>query len=260
MILHIDVGDQQLADASLPLYAQVRDALRRRILSGDFTPHTRIPSESQLTAIFAVSRITIRQALAELENDGLIFRVHGKGTFVSKPKAFQDLTRLQSFGEAMHPQGHETYSRVIGIEAVKPTSHVRQQLQLEEGKTVVEIKRIRFLDHEPIAVETSHLRHDIGNELAKRDLATRDIFLILENDLGLMLGNAELLVGTHAATDWQADHLMVERGFPMLHIERLTMTTTGEPVIFEHLYHRGDAFRYKVSIERRPGRKADGAQ
>src|SRR6478672_11220059 len=81
----------------VPYYAQVRDTLRKQILDGSLGPHQKMLSEHQLIDLFGVSRITIRQALNELENEGLIFRVHGKGTFVSKPKAFQDLTHLQSF-------------------------------------------------------------------------------------------------------------------------------------------------------------------
>jgi GntR family transcriptional regulator len=79
----------------VPLHTQIREVLRRRILDGSYAPHSQMPSESQMMATFGVSRITIRQALGDLQKEGLIFKVMGKGSFVAKPKAFQSLSRLQ---------------------------------------------------------------------------------------------------------------------------------------------------------------------
>ncbi|OGB22435.1 MAG: hypothetical protein A3I66_03965 [Burkholderiales bacterium RIFCSPLOWO2_02_FULL_57_36] len=234
----------------VPYYAQVRDALRKRILDRSLVPHQKMPSESQMIEMFGVSRITIRRALHELENEGLIFGVHGKGTFVSKPKAFQDLTHLQSFGEAMQPHGYETFSKVISLKELRPSDQVLEKLAVAKNEKVTEIKRVRYLNREPMSVETSYFPEAIGRRLIKEDLSSKDIFLILENDFGIVLGNAELVVGAHLADDLQARLLGVESGSPMLHIERLTSAKNGQAVNFEHLYHRGDSFRYKVRVER----------
>src|ERR1022692_3365354 len=83
------------------LYARIRDELRAQIVSGAYAPHARLPSESELMAQYGVSRITVRNALAELEKEGVLFKLAGKGVFVSKPKPFQSLVRLQGFAEAM---------------------------------------------------------------------------------------------------------------------------------------------------------------
>ncbi|MCA3930308.1 GntR family transcriptional regulator, partial [Burkholderia sp.] len=86
--------------SAAPLYVQIKDTLRARILDGTYAPHSRMPSEHELCAMFDVSRITVRQALGDLQKEGLLFKLHGKGTFVSKPKAFQNVTSLQGFAEA----------------------------------------------------------------------------------------------------------------------------------------------------------------
>ena len=93
--------DEIQASSPTPLYEQIKAILRSRVLDGTYKPHEQLPSESEMMTAFNVSRITVRQALNDLQNEGLVFRIHGKGTFVSKPKAFQDLGRLQGFGEAM---------------------------------------------------------------------------------------------------------------------------------------------------------------
>jgi GntR family transcriptional regulator len=252
------VNPFELVDSALPYYAQVRDALRQRILDGSMEPHQKMPSESQLITSFGVSRITIRRALQELENEGLIFGISGKGTFVSKPKSFQDLTHLQSFGEAMQPHGYETFSKVISLKELRPSDLVVEKLGLGKNGKVAEIKRVRYLNRDPVSVETSYFPHAIGRRLIKEDLASKDIFLILENDFGLVLHEAELVVGAHLADELQARLLGVEPGSPMLHIERLTSAVDGKPVSFEHLYHRGDSFRYKVKVARKRG--ASGSQ
>lgn len=234
-----------------PLYAQIRSALRERILDGTYQPHQQLPSESELMAAYGVSRITVRQALSDLLNEGLIFTVHGKGSYVSKPKAFQDLARLQGFGEAMRQMGYETYARVLSLRSVVPSPQVREKLG-PAHKRVTELQRLRFLNREPISLDVTYVPLAIGERLAKEDLAARDVFLILENDYGLALGHADLQIGSTLADERLAAQLRVEQGAPVLFIERLTHTAGGMPIDYEHLYYRGDAFQYKVRVDRVP--------
>ncbi len=236
----------------VPLYTQIREVLRARILDGTYQPHQQMPSEGDMISLFSVSRITVRQALSDLQNEGLIFRIHGKGTFVSKPKAFQDLGRLQGFGEAMRQMGYETYSKVLSIKTVKAETQIAERLHLPKQAKVTEIKRLRFLNREPISLDVTYLPTSIGARLAKEDLATRDIFVILENDYGMSLGHADLQIGSTLADDILAGQLRVEEGSPVLVIERTTHTVDGLPIDYEHLYYRGDAFQYKVRVDRAP--------
>lgn len=235
-----------------PLYAQIKELLRERILDGSYKPHEQMPSESEMMATFGVSRITVRQALNDLQQEGLIFRIHGKGTFVSKPKAFQDLGKLQGFGEAMRQMGYETYSKVLSLREVKPSPQVQERLQLGARAKVCELQRLRFLNREPISLDVSYVSVELGARLAKEDLATRDVFAIVENDYGIHLGHADLQIGTVVADERLALQLRVNEGSPVLFIERTTHTAEGQPFDHEHLYYRGDAFTYKVRVERTP--------
>lgn len=237
---------------STPLYAQIKDLLRARVLDGTYQPHQQMPSESEMIAAFNVSRITVRQALNDLQNEGLIFRIHGKGTFVSKPKAFQDLGRLQGFGEAMRQMGYETFARVVSIRNVVPTVQVQERLHLPKRAKATELQRVRFLNREPISLDVTYLPVAIGARLAKEDLSARDVFVILENDYGLSLGHADLQIGSTLADENLATQLRVEEGSPVLVIERTTHTSDGTPIDYEHLYYRGDAFQYKVRVDRVP--------
>lgn len=137
-----------IALAPQPLYAQIKDTLRASILDGTYAPYSQMPSEHMLCAMFDVSRIT-----GDLQKEGLVFRLHGKGTFVSKPKAFQNVTSLQGFAEAMSSMGYEIVNRLLAFRFVKASQHFAQKLDLPEGAAVAEIHRVRLLNREPVSLE-----------------------------------------------------------------------------------------------------------
>ncbi|WDR90990.1 GntR family transcriptional regulator [Burkholderia ambifaria] len=236
--------------SAAPLYVQIKDTLRARILDGTYAPHSRMPSEHELCAMFDVSRITVRQALGDLQKEGLLFKLHGKGTFVSKPKAFQNVTSLQGFAEAMSSMGYEIVNQLRSVRTVKADRHLATKLNVPEGAPLVEIHRVRLLNREPVSLEQTWVPEALGKRLAGADLATRDIFLILENDCGVPLGHADVSIDAILADDDIVDALRVEESSPVLRIERLTHDASGTPIDYEHLYFRGDAFQYRLRIDR----------
>ena len=170
---------------------------------------------------------------------------------MSKPKATQNLRRLEGFGEAMAGAGHETFSKVLGHRVVRAGKIVGERLRLAERDEVTEIKRIRYLDREPISLDVTYVPLPIGERLVREDLPHRDIFVILENEYGIALGNADLRIESVLADAEVAEALKIEPGSPILRIERLTFTADNAPLDFEFLYFRGDAFQYRLRIERR---------
>ncbi|WP_341679151.1 GntR family transcriptional regulator [Niveibacterium sp. SC-1] len=233
------------------LYARIREELRALIVSGAYQPFDRVPSESTLMQQYGVSRITVRQALGELEKETLIFKVPGKGAFVSKPKPFQALGRLQGFGEAMAQLGHETSNRVLDLVHLPADATVAERLRQPLGQPVTRIRRVRLVERQPVSLDITYVPERIGRRLAQEDLAARDIFLILENDYGLALGHADLALEAVIAEATLAQELSLQAGSPVLRIERLTHTRDGQPLDFEYLYCRTDSFQYRMRIHRR---------
>ena len=235
----------------IPLYSQIREALRERILTGAFRGSGPIPSENELVRAFAVSRITVRQALSDLQKEGLIFKIHGKGTFVSRPKAVQSLVRVEGFGEAMSGAGHETFSRLLGHRVLRAGRALGERLAVAEAAEVMEIRRLRYLDRKPVSLDVSYVPVAIGKRLVSEDLVHRDVFAILDNDYGIPLERAELKIDAMTADTSLAHLLGVEPGAAVVRIERLTFTTGDRPIDFEYLYYRGDSFQYFVTVGRR---------
>lgn len=238
--------------SAVPLYSQVRERLRERIVDGSYEPQARLPAESEIGEIFGVSRMTVRQALSDLQKEGVIVKVPGKGTFVAQTRPRQDLARLEGFGEAMSRKGHRIVNRVTTHAQVDAPATVAAQLRLAPGTPVTEIRRVRYLDHEPVSFEVTYLPAHIGERLRHENLAERDIFLILERDYTIALGHADIQIGAINAPPELAADLCVAPGTALLRIERLTWTVEGQPLDFEYLYIRGEAFEYGLRLPRHP--------
>lgn len=202
-------------------------------------------------ASFGVSRITVRQALRDLTNEGLVFTTQGKGTFASKPKAMQDVQHLEGFDEAMKPKGYETSSRLISIRETTATKDVQEKLGLGPKEHVVEVIRVRYLNREPVSVDRSYFPNAIGQNLFSKDLSL-DIFPMLENQLGIPLGRAEISLEARPADTDLAKLLGLEPGSPVMWVERLTRDRNDNPIDYEYLAFRGDSYKYRFVIERDP--------
>lgn len=238
-----------------PLYLQIKETLKKQILAGEYAPHERMPSESDLMKMFGVSRITVRQALRDLHTEGLIFSSQGKGTFASKPKAMQDVQHLEGFDEAMKPKGYETSARLVSIREVSANKDIQERLALDARERVVEVIRVRYLNREPVSVDRSYFPMTIGQSLFSRDLSV-DIFPILENQLNITLGRADISLEARPADAEVARFLKLEPGSPVMWVERLTRDGNDNPIDFEYLAFRGDSYKYRFQIARDPARHA----
>lgn len=239
-----------------PLYIQIKDTLKQQILGGEYAPYERMPSESELMSTFSVSRITVRQALRDLHSEGLIFTAQGKGTFASKPKATQEVHYLEGFAEAMNPKGYETSAKVLGIREITPNKDVQERLDIQGKDGVIEVVRVRYLNREPVSVDTSYFPVEIGQRLFSKDLSG-DIFPLLENELKTPLGLAEISLEARQVDSDTAKLLNMEPGNPIMWVQRLTRDIHGKPVDYEYLAFKGDSYKYHFQVERDPQRSAD---
>src|SRR5947209_552451 len=141
----------------LPLYYQLKEVLKQQIQSGHLAPHTAIPSEPELVSRCHVSRATVRQALTELVNEGLLYRQHGKGTFVCEPRVKQNVSELYSLTTELHRRGKRPGGMLIVSELVRGNEAIRQQLRLADDEQLVRLERLRTADGQPIALEIDYL-------------------------------------------------------------------------------------------------------
>ncbi len=245
--------ENQLSDVSvlpMPLFQQVKESIRRQILDGTYGPHQKLPSERQMIEAFSVSRITIRQALSQLQRDGLIFKINGKGTFVSAPKAQFDVSTLKGFGESAASIGQAAFSRLISITTEIPKDHVSDCLSLGKGVRVTKIQRLRYLNNQPLAFDITYAPAHVSEGFRHADLEQRDLFDVIENDCGIAIASARVNLESMLCDSELAGYLNMEPGDALLHIERIILSRSGDPLLYENLFYRGDRFRFGMEIDR----------
>jgi GntR family transcriptional regulator len=231
-------------------YVAIRNWLIDRIAQGEFARGEQLPSEHELAARFGVSRMTTRQALDELRRLGLIESWRGKGYFVSRLTAVHSLERLQSFGEMMAPLAVATRSDVIELVEVAATREVADALRIPAGTEVTRIVRTRLAAGTVVSLDVSFFPPDVGRELARLDLVREDIFLLLERQLGIELGYADLTIDMVPVDERHARHIGAAVGERVIRIRRVTYDNDGRAIDYERLYARLDALRFRVRIPR----------
>ena len=242
--------DVTQARTTTTLYAALRDRLKDEILSGRRRPGDKLPSENEFARTLGVSRITVRQALGDLRNEGLVVKTHGKGSFVAMPPVAQDLTRLRGLAESLTGAGRTVHTRVLSIGPKRASAPVVTALGLTPGELVIELKTLRYLNRKPLALNRSYLPLDIGNRLIKADFANRDILSMLEGDLGLAIGHAEVSIGAANAKPGEARLLGVAAEAALVQVRRLVFTSAPRPVHLEQSVYRSDLFSYTLTLER----------
>lgn len=235
----------------VPLYIQVMDALQDYIEDGGGTPGEQLPGESAMCRQFDVSRTVIRQALRELEHEGLIVRKKGKGTFVAEPKIRESLFQeLTGFYQDMEAKGHAPYSRILKQEVIAATRKVASALKLKEYTPVVQIDRLRFVQDEPIVLVSTYLPHDRCPGLVEADLTRRSLYALLEDEYDIQIARGRRVLEAVPANEVEAELLQVKKGAPLILLESVSYLADGTPIEYFYALHRGDRSRFEVELIR----------
>ncbi len=231
-------------------HEQLSDWLRSKIEDGTYDVDDQLPSEHQLSERFDVSRITVRRALQTIENEGLIYRRQGLGSFVRDRRARQGLVRLTDFAQDMAQAGLEASSEVLhhAQETVPPD--VASPLQLDADATVVQLDRLRLGDGHPVAFDRTWLPLFYAQLLEGHDLAHETIYRILEREYEIPVLRGHYRITAENAPAPVADPLGVPSGRALLLIERLSLTQGDKPVYFQRRYYRSDRVAYELELER----------
>lgn len=235
----------------VPLYIQVIDSLTEYIELNDFPPGHQLPGEADLCKTFDVSRTVIRQALQELEYKGLIYREKGKGTFVSKPKIHEGLFQeLTGFYQDMVAKGHRPRSDVLKQEKIQASKRVADYLDLAENSSVIQIDRLRYVNHEPIVFVTTYLPFDMCPQLLEVDLTNQSLYAYLEKEHGLTIARGRRFLEAVIANQLEAELLQVDIGSPLLMLNSVSYLPDGRPIEYFHALHRGDRSRFETELVR----------
>jgi GntR family transcriptional regulator len=228
----------------IPRYLEIHNAVRAKIDSGEWGEKHRLPPERELAEQFGVSRMTLRQAIATLVDEGLLERRVGSGTYVSKKRVNEQALGLTSFTDLMHAAGKQPSSRVISFRLQASSSSERQRLQLDDDELVLVMERLRFGDQEPILLEQTTLPVSFVEPFSKSQL-TESLWQTL-SDAGVVFGRATQEITAAAANERLADLLQVKEQAPLLAVRQVSYTADGEPFEYVRSYYVGERFAFTI--------------
>ncbi len=236
----------------IPLYIQLRDIIKNLINTGKLTPGEQVPSENELSSTFGISRMTVRQAIQELMREGFVIIRRGEGTFVNSVPHTQMLLKLEGFSSEMSKLGYRNHSRVLDIKKVESFDSYEMAysgLGKDPGEPLVRIRRVRYVEDTPFALETSFLSMNTGAGLLNPPMADdTSIYSYIENKLHIRLSRADHTIQPDLADEWVASHLEIDTGRPVLKLHGTTFSMTNKPIEYLEGVYRGDKYELKVVI------------
>lgn len=233
----------------LPLYYQLKERIREQIRAGHLEPHAAIPSEPELVASYHVSRATVRQALNELVHEGLLYRQHGKGTFVCEPRIQQTLSELASLSEELKRRGKRPGGLLIVSELIRGSETVRERLKLANEEQVLRLERVRTADGKPCAYEIDYLPYPRAHGVYQRvkEVAEGSLYALMTSE-GLSPYVAEQTLSSGVASTRESEVLQGPANEPGLRSTCTTYDSTGQPIEYSETFFLEGCFNFHITL------------
>ena len=234
----------------VPLYIQIRESLRKAIQDGDYTPGNPIPPENVLAETYHVSRMTVRHAIDGLQDEGLVYRRQGTGTFVTHHRIPHDYSRLISSFDMVQQAGLEPGTRTLCLEIQPAKEHVAQRLSLAPGDSVVCFERLRLASGQPVAIVCSYVPQKLCPPTILDDIPNHNSLFELLESYGLRLARGIQTIEVRYADRRQSGLLDVAQGEAIVYVERLTFAEDGTPVDLAFVHNRADTYTCNIMLSR----------
>jgi len=233
----------------LPVYYQIKQTIKNWIINKDFNPGEKIPSENELADKFNVSRLTVRQSISHLVQEGFLVSKRGEGTFVTSNKNLINSFSLEftGFMDDLFYQVSKSRTKSAKIARMIVPKLIREKLALDREEAI-QIKRVRFLDDKPFAYTINYLPVEIGSKITEKDLCKRPLLQIIEQDLGIRFIEAFQTIQASFSDQEVSEKLGITSGSPILLVERIMYTKQRKPVELVQSSYRGDLYKYVVRL------------
>lgn len=236
-------------DTPIPLYFQLKELIKTKIENGDLAPGDILPSERELAEHFNVSRPTIRQALKELVHEGLLHRKKGKGTYVSESKiSYGFIQKLTTFYDDMEQKGYELKTKVLIQEIREPRPFIADKLSIEPGDKIVFLKRIRYVEDDPIVSVMNFVPYKLCPGLESESLKDKSLYKTIAQKYDLIYHKADISLEPAVANQNDRKYLKIEKGEPIHLMKNVTYDKSGTIFDYFESRFRGDKGKIKVRL------------
>lgn len=234
----------------IPLYYQLAEQVKEQIHTGDLAVGDQLPPERELAQQVGVSRMTARQAVAYLVNEGLIEVKPGVGTFVAQPKLAYNALHLSGFSEEMARLGSTVVSTVLEQRLITPRRRIAEQLQMAPQEQVVCVVRLRQVEQTPLLLETSYLPARLCPGLERANLAECSLYTLLESQYHLVVQRATQTLEATTINEYEQQLFQLTPGTAMLLLEGVTYNQNDQPFEYFKAIYRGDRFKFVLKSQR----------
>ena len=231
----------------LTKHRQIIEAINAQIQENRLKPYDRLPSEKELCEQWQASRSTVRKAMDQLTDRGKIFRVPGKGSFVSFPKISHQTSQILSFTEKMKAQGLDVETKLILKEIIEPSEEIASALKLTKPSRALMIQRLRIVKGEPMALQTAYMPATICGDLMKEDLESKSLNRLFREKCNIRLSRSDIWVEAPIISKKEQKLLGNPRVPLFLAVVGVTFDQHNKPVRFSRGVFRGDRVRLKIS-------------
>jgi len=226
-----------------PLYVQIQEYLTELIFSGQLPPNAKLPSERELSQELGVSRMTVRRAITELVNEGLLERRHGSGTYVAKPKLLYDARELIDHAESIRKRGLAYSSQLLEFSQTPASKRLANLMNVGIGHPLYRIIKLHLANRQPVVVERAFIPSWCCPELEEFDMERVSVYDVFLERYGVNIGRIAQTVEAVVAQETVAEQLRVAVGTPLLMITRQMFAEDGRPVEYSRDFVRGDFVR-----------------
>jgi GntR family transcriptional regulator len=234
-------------NSDAPLWMQFRDALRSQILKGELNVGAKLPTEAELGEQYGISRIVVREALADLVRSGLIYKIRGQGAFVSTRERDEDfVSTVLGFSDEMERKGRTVRTQVLHQELRAPTPHEAKALDLGATDNVVALRRLRSVDGELQLLVDTVVPADLAPGLHRTRLENRSLYDVLRRQYGLRIVRAERWIDAVLPDATTHALLQMTEPEPLLQIESIAYGSNGRPLEHYRALHRCRSSRLHV--------------
>lgn len=234
----------------IPLYYQLKQKLLESFESGEFPLGKPIPAEMDLTKTLNISRATVRRAMQELEHEGYINRLPGKGTFVLHTHINRGLTRLTSFTEDMQARNQKVSSQLLDFGHKEPAPHIAELFQIHREDLILYIYRLRLADDLPIAINISYVKLPENVSISESELMETVSLWELLDRKGIRPIESDRVIEAFSAKEEYAHLLKVPLGAALLQVNGMAYTVGHLPVEYSQVISSGERYKYALHLER----------
>lgn len=236
----------------IPVYYQVETDLKNRIANGEWAPNGQLPSEAELAHHYDISRVTLRQSLAELEKDGLIFKIRGKGAFLSENSTafLHNLKYSLVTSNNLEENREDLVAKMIELEKIEsPDAEVNKALKLGDDSSVVYFKRLFYFESKPIAIGRSWLPSDLVHNLEKDGLIDNSLSKTMRVRYGLTPVRVDDILET--VRPFSDEITLLEASFdtPLILIKGISTLENGRPLEYSNTLWLGDRVRFHFALK-----------